>query len=97
MTITELVEALDKIEAEVHETKEYSFPADRVTLKDGRKYWKIDIGTSGAWMVEKATGEIYNIKAYGVVDRNKKVKSDIGNLDTVDPKIMHAKRYNYLR
>jgi len=43
------------------------------------------------------TGEIFNIKAYGQVDKNKKLKADIGNLETVDPEDMHRRRYNYLR
>ena len=53
--------------------------------------------TSGAFLVEKTTGEIYNIKAYGVPDHNKKAKANLGNITTVDPAVLHSKRYNYLR
>lgn len=48
-------------------------------------------------MVDRNTGEIFNIKAYGVPDRNKKIKADIGNVRTVDPEKMHSLRWNYLR
>lgn len=69
----------------------------RVFVKRGRKFDKIDIGSSGAYMVERATGELYNIKAYGVPDYNKKRKADIGNIFTADAKEVLAKRYNYLK
>jgi hypothetical protein len=68
-----------------------------VTLKRRVKFICVDIGTSGAFMVEKATGELYNIKAYGVPDRNKKAKADIGNIFTADLSKLYALRYNYLR
>lgn len=61
------------------------------------KYIALDCGTSGAFLVERATGEIYNIKAYGQIDKNKKAKADLGNIATVDPAFLHAKRWNYLR
>jgi hypothetical protein len=69
----------------------------KVHIKTRSKYWSIDYGTSGAFLVEKATGELFNIKGYGVPDRNKKLKADIGNIFTVNPEILHTKRYNYLR
>jgi len=97
MTIQSLVQILHKIETRKHHENECSFAPDRVYLKEGRKYDKIDIGGSGAWMVERETGEIFNIKAYGQVDKNKKIKANIGNLSTVDPENMHNRRYNYLR
>jgi hypothetical protein len=37
----------------------------------GAKYVRLDVGTFGAWMLEIATGDIFSIKAYGQVDRNK--------------------------
>lgn len=52
---------------------------------------------SGAFLCDLETGELYNIKAYGVPDYNKKVKADIGNIATVDPKELHQRRWNYLR
>lgn len=37
----------------------------------GGKYMRLDVGTSGAWMLELATGDVYNIKGYGKIDRKK--------------------------
>lgn len=48
--------------------------------KIGPKYTKIDDRTSGRYMIENATGEIYGIKAYGVINRG----HFYGNLDTID-------------
>jgi len=94
----ELVAALNIIEAEKHAASKFSGPPDLVIWKNkGTKFAYIDIGTSGAWLVEKTNGEIFNIKGYGVPDYNKKKKADIGNIATVDPRLMHTKRYNYLR
>ena len=56
--------------------------AERVTVKPGPKYTKIDRGPehnmSGFLMVENATGIIYGIKAYGVVHKGHRY----GTLDT---------------
>lgn len=41
------------------------------TWKDGYTFLKLNDGTSGAFMLEKATGKIYCIKSYGVVDSRK--------------------------
>jgi len=49
-------------------------------IKLGKKYDKIDIGSSGKLMVERETGEIYGIKAYGVIHRG----HFFGTLDTID-------------
>jgi hypothetical protein len=47
--------------------------AERVNVKPGPKYTKIDRGTehgmSGFLMIENATGNIYGIKGYGVVHK----------------------------
>lgn len=48
--------------------------------KDGAKYIKIDVGTSGKYMIEKTTGNIYGIKAYGVIHRG----HQYGTLDTIN-------------
>lgn len=37
----------------------------------GSKYMRLDVGGSGAWMMELATGIIYQIKGYGKVDKKK--------------------------
>lgn len=49
------------------------------TVKPGRKFTKIDVGTSGKYMVDNATGEIFGIRAYGVVHRGHR----FGTLDTI--------------
>lgn len=38
----------------------------KVTIKEGNKYVKVDIGSSGRYMIDKE-GNIYGIKAYGVI------------------------------
>ena len=92
-----LVAQLNKIEKEKHNSPSYPYYTELVQWVDRRKFVAINIGSSGAWMVEKATGEIFNIKGYGIPDYNKKRKADIGNIATVDPEAMHGKRWNYLR
>jgi hypothetical protein len=39
------------------------------TAKERRKYIALDNGTSGVYLVDKATGDVYSIKAYGVPNR----------------------------
>ena len=48
-------------------------------IKFGRKYVNIDVGDSGKYMVDIATGEIFGIKAYGVIHRGHR----FGTLDTI--------------
>jgi len=52
----------------------------RTRVVMGRKYAKVDVGTSGKYMVDLATGEIFGIKAYGVIHRG----YCFGTLDTID-------------
>ncbi len=47
-------------------------------VKPGAKYTKIDVGSSGKYMVD-AEGNIYGIKAYGVIHRGHRY----GTLDTI--------------
>lgn len=46
-----------------------------VTVKTGKKFARVDVGTSGKYMVDLETGEIFGIKAYGVVHRGHKYGS----------------------
>lgn len=68
-------------------------------FKDKNKYVNIDLcpvgygNGSGVWMIDKETGDIFNIKGYGVIDR----KKNLGNVFTIDPEFLHNKRWNYLR
>ena len=50
-----------------------------VTIKPGKKYVKVDVGTSGKYMVD-LDGNIYGIKAYGVIHKG----HQYGTLDTID-------------
>ena len=76
----------------------YTFQPEVWHAKVKKKWIAIDCGSSGAFLIEASTGELYNIKSsYGVPDHNKKQKADIGNIQTVDPRVLHQKRYNYLR
>jgi hypothetical protein len=45
-----------------------------------KKYTRIDIGGSGRYMVVNDTGEIYGIKAYGVIHKG----HFFGTLDTIE-------------
>lgn len=52
----------------------------KVEVRPGRKYTKVDVGRSGCYMVVNETGEIFGIKAYGVIHRG----HSYGTLDTID-------------
>jgi hypothetical protein len=53
----------------------FTHPADQVHGHYGKKYARLDIGGSGAFMVEIGTGSIFAIKGYGKVD----LKKNVGN------------------
>lgn len=61
--------------------KEPAYLDQHVTVKVrlGKKYSRVDVGTSGKYMVANATGEIFGIKAYGVIHRG----HQYGTLDTI--------------
>ena len=50
-----------------------------VRVKPGLRYIRIDVGESGKYMVVHATGEIFGIRAYGVIHRG----HAYGTLDTI--------------
>lgn len=41
----------------------------KTRVKVGQKYTKVDVGNSGRFMVENATGNIFGTKAYGVIHK----------------------------
>ena len=51
----------------------------KVTVKEGKKYYKVDVGDSGKYMVDHE-GNIFGIKAYGVIHRG----HCYGTLETID-------------
>ena len=76
----------EKVEAETLQNlreRQLDCEANKLNAKTrvipGRKYTKIDVGTSGKLMVD-ASGTIYGIKAYGVIHKG----HCYGTLDTVD-------------
>ena len=61
-------------------TPEYLNAYSKVTIKPGNKYTKVDVGSSGKYMVDLSDGAIYGIKAYGVIHKG----HQYGTLDTID-------------
>ena len=69
----------------------------KITLKEKQKYFYIDFGTSGAFMISKEeikgfpTGSVFNIKAYGTPNHNKWY----GVIFDLDIKELHSLRHDY--
>lgn len=57
-----------------------TLPHESASIKMGKKYAKVDIGGSGKYMVELATGMIFGIKGYGVIHRG----HQYGTLETIE-------------
>ena len=81
---------------ELHQAERYSkdYPNQdppKVTIKHGRVHIKIDLDRSGFLMVEKSTGFIYGIKAYGQIHRG----HQYGSLETIND--FFFKAYFFLR
>ena len=51
----------------------------KVKITPAAKYTKVDVGTSGKYMIVNATGEIFGIKGYGVIHKG----HPYGTLDTI--------------
>ena len=98
MELEKLVNQLNEIEKRKHAEKGFTNPSSNVwKAKERKKYIYLDCGNSGAFLIEKDTGEIYNIISYGQVDKNKKLKANLGTIATVDAEFLHAHRWNYLK
>ncbi len=80
LTMSRLVSALDQW----HEAHRAQFMRDGYTnllptfdtqeekhAHIGATYVRLDVGSSGAWMLEISTGIVYGIKGYGKVDKKK--------------------------
>lgn len=74
---------------------EYTFPADQCHGTFGAKYARLDIGGSGAFMVEIESGLIYGIMGYGKVDK-KKVSGNIYDM-AFDGAVLVRDRFRYGR
>ncbi|KKM73257.1 hypothetical protein LCGC14_1412260 [marine sediment metagenome] len=51
----------------------------KVSVKEGKKYTKVDVGSSGKYMIDRESN-IFGIKAYGVIHRGHL----FGTLDTIN-------------
>jgi len=51
----------------------------KTSIKMGSKFARVDVGSSGKYMVDLASGEIWGIKGYGVVHRG----HNFGTLATI--------------
>jgi len=49
------------------------------TVIEARKYFYLDAGTSGAFVVDKMSGDIFKIKSYGVPNK----KKFVGHVDEI--------------
>ena len=58
---------------------QYNIDNCTTTIKEGKKYTKIDIGASGKYMIDMS-GNIYGIKAYGVIHMG----HHYGTLDNIE-------------
>lgn len=97
MQLEQLINELNIIEKASAEHNCYTLMDQWHVKKVGKKFTYIDFGSSGVFLLEHQTGELYNIKAYGQPDYNKKKKANLGNIASVDPKMLRAKRWNYLQ
>lgn len=62
-----------------HEKLNYDSPAYLKTAKYKTKYIYLDDGSSGAFMVDRSTNQVFCVKAYGIINRRK----CIGELTTL--------------
>jgi len=80
--ITEFAELLEREQIErLHQNKldcSDNIHNAKVSVKKGNKYTKVDVGSSGKYMIDKE-GNIWGIKAYGVIRRG----HYYGTVDTI--------------
>jgi hypothetical protein len=74
-------ETFERVRKEYPNTSpEFHLEHSKTRVRSGSKYTKVDVGTSGKYMVVNETGEIFGIKGYGVIHRG----HQYGTLDTMD-------------
>lgn len=80
-TIEDFAKLVEKQQIEVLNKRYPNISNDdcKVNIKFGRKYTKVDIRNSGKYMID-VDGNIFGIKAYGVIHRGK----CYGTLDTIN-------------
>lgn len=80
-----------KLEPETIKRLLENYDKDMVkTVTAKKKYYYLAEGTSGVFMVEKDTGDIYRIKAYGQINR----KKPCGNISALTGKHLKSMRWN---
>lgn len=52
---------------------------EKVVAIEGKKYYRINIGSSGKFMYDTQDNHVYYIKGYGVIDR----KKDFGEIEAI--------------
>jgi len=72
------IQQIERLKAHKLDCESNIFNA-RVKIKEGKKYTKVDVGTSGRYMID-LEGNIFGIKAYGVIHRG----HYFGTLDTIN-------------
>lgn len=96
--LNEAVTVLDGLEKDDFDRRGLILGPDKWQWRyAGHRWAHLNCGHSGAFLVEAATGELYNIKAYGTPDHNKKAKADLGNILTAELASLQTRRWNYLR
>lgn len=78
-----------------YDMSHFTTPADQVHGHFGAKYARLDVGGSGAFMVEIETGLIYGIMGYGKIDK-KKVSGNIYD-PNFDAAVLVRDRFRYGR
>ena len=82
-TINEFAELLEKQQIERLRKDNLECDANirnaRVSIKPGKKYTKVDVGSSGMYMID-GDNNIFGIKAYGVIHRS----HYYGTLETIN-------------
>ncbi len=56
-----------------------------------KKYINIDFGSSGGFMVNKETSEVFNIKGYGKINK----KKCYGSIFNLDGRKLHGLKFDY--
>jgi len=83
-TIAEFAELLEREQIETLHRRNLASLGNiqgcKTVIHVGKKYTRVDVGSSGKYMIVNDTGEIYGIKAYGVIHKGHKY----GTLDTID-------------
>jgi len=69
---------------------DYDSPAYAKVARPRRKYICLDEGTGGVMMVEKETGQVFGIKAYGVIHRG----HPCGHIEELTKSFIEATEHN---